>query len=159
MSATMRVSTTAISRTVSVRRRPAARGWGQGIRLEDGRMSWPTGSPTRGERFDDPIDDQIRHAIAWSEHCSADLARAAGIAAATLDRFMRGYDALTLGQAAKVAALLGLRLLDQGMVEGLARFWEKAGRPAISCPPNRLEATAWSRARRPGRAGAASRRA
>lgn len=161
MSATMRVCTTAISgaKTMSARRRPAARGWGQGVRLEDGRMSWPTGSPASGERFDDPIDDQLRHAIAWSEHASDDLARAAGISPAAIDRFMRGGDVLTLGQAARLAALFGLRLVDQAMIEGLSRFWTRAGRPAISCPPNRIEAAAWRRARTGGGATARRRRA
>ena len=161
MSATMRVSTTAISgaKTMSRRRPPAARGWGQCVNLDDGRTSWPTGSPPRGDRFDDPIDDQLRYAIAWSEHSSADLARAAGISPAAVDRFMQGGDVLTLGQAARLAALVGLRLLDQALIEGLSQFWTRAGEPMISCPSNSIAARAWRRAQREGRAGAVSRRA
>lgn len=126
----------------------AARGWGQGVRLEDGRMSWPTGSPTRGERFDDPIDDQLRHAIAWDPNSSHDLAIAAGISPVTIDQFMQGDDVLTLRQAARLAPLLGLRLADQAIIEGYVRVWDKAGQGAIACPPNRLVAAAVRRARR-----------
>lgn len=139
--AVVKVSKAAISaRRVSRSRRPAARGWGQGVRLEDGRMSWPTGSPTRGDRFDDPIGDQLRHAIAWDENSSHDLARAAKISAATIDEFMRGRDNLTIGQAGRLARLVGLRLADQAIIEGYIRAWEKAGRGIIHCPPNRLVA-------------------
>lgn len=143
MSVVMRASTT---KTIS-RRRPAARGWGQCVRLGNGGTTWPTGSPTRGGRFDDPIDDQLRHAIAWSDIASADLARAAGMSPATIDRFMRGGDVLTIGQAARLAALLGLRLADQAIVAGLGRVWERAGRRALSCPRNTVAAAAWRRAR------------
>ena len=161
MSATKRVSTTAISRakTMSGRRRPAARGWGQGVRLADGRMSWPTGSPTCGDRFDDPIDDQLRHAIAWSDNASADLARAAGISPAALDRFMQGDDVLSLKQAARLAPLLGLRLADQAVVLGFVRAWEQGGMGVIECPANPLVSAAVRRARRGGTATASRRRA
>jgi hypothetical protein len=139
--AVVKVSKAAISaRQGSRSRRPAARGWGQGVRLEDGRMSWPTGSPTRGERFDDPIDDQLRHAIAWDPNSSHDLAVAAGIPPATIDQFMQGDDVLTLRQAASLAPLLGLRLADQAIIEGFVRAWDRSGRGAIDCPPNRLVA-------------------
>lgn len=144
MSVVMRAGTT---KRIS-RRRPAARGWGQCVRLGNGATTWPTGSPTRGGRFDDPIDDQLRHAIAWSDTASADLARAAGMSPATIDRFMRGGDVLTIGQAARLAALVGLRLADQAIVAGLGRVWERAGGGVISCPPNTVAAAAWRRARR-----------
>ncbi len=140
--AIVKVSKAAISargtRAAARGRRPAARGWGQVVTLADGRTAWPTGSPRCGCRFDDPIDDQLRHGIAWSATSSHDLALAAGIEPATIDQFMRGGDVLTIGQSSRLARLVGLRLTDQAMIEGLAGFWHKAGEPVIRCPRNRL---------------------
>jgi plasmid maintenance system antidote protein VapI len=121
--------------------RPAARGWGQVVRLADGTATWPTGGRRGPFRFDDPIDEQLRHGIAWSDNSSGELARAAGISTATIDRFMRGADVLTIGQAARLARLLGLRLEDQATIDGLLAIWQRAGEPVIRCPRNRLAAS------------------
>jgi DNA-binding phage protein len=116
-----------------------ARGWGQMVYAADGSCSWPAGAPVRNTfRFDDPIDEQLRHGIACSRISSSEIARRAGLSAATIDRFMRGADCLSLRQAAMVAAQVGMRLAHQATIEGLAQVWENAGEPAIECPPNRL---------------------
>jgi hypothetical protein len=140
----VKVSKAAISargaRAAARGRRPASRGWGQVVTLADGSRTWPTG-PRRCEfRYDDPIDEQLRHGIAWSVNSSHELARAAGISTATIDRFMRGADVLTIGQAARLARLVGLRLADQAIIEGFVAVWQKAGEPVIRCPRNRLVA-------------------
>lgn len=117
----------------------ANRGWGQVVYREDGSSYWPEGVPARRQfAWSDPIEEQLRHGIAVDRNSSRDIAKAAGLPLARIDRFMRGEDCLTMGEAGRVAMLLGLRLVDQAFVEGLSRFWEKAGRPAIHCPPNRL---------------------
>ncbi len=135
------------------RGKKAARGWGQVTYAADGSWSWPAGVPRRMQfRFDDPIDEQLRHGIAWSRSSSRDLARAAGLSVALVDRFMRGADCLSMGQASRLAPLVGLRLADQAMIEGLAKFWEQAGEPAIHCPRNTLIMRAARRLRqRPAR--------
>jgi hypothetical protein len=102
-------------------------------------------------RFDDPIDDQLRHGIAWSRSSSHDLARAAGLSAALVDRFMRGADCLSLVQAARLAPLVGLRLADQSLIEGYLAAWERTGEPVVVCPPNRLVKRAAARLRRVAR--------
>jgi hypothetical protein len=123
----------------------AARGWGQIVYAADGSWSWPAGVPRRQFRFGDPIDDQLRAVIAWSRSSSHDLARAAGLPPALVDRFMRGADCLSLVQAARLAPLVGLRLADQALIEGYLTVWEQAGEPAIACPPNRLAKRAAAR--------------
>jgi hypothetical protein len=133
-------------------RRAAARGWGQIVYAADGSWSWPAGVPRRAVfRFDDPIDDQLRHGIAWSRSSSHDLARAAGLSAALVDRFMRGADCLSLVQAARLAPLVGLRLADQSLIEGYLAAWERTGEPVVVCPPNRLVKRAAARLRRVAR--------
>jgi hypothetical protein len=128
------------SRTAARGRRPVARGWGQVVHLADGTATWPTG-PRRCEfRFDDPIDEQLRVGIAWSATSSHELARSAGISTATIDEFMQGADVLTIGQAARLARLVGLRLEDQATIDGLLTVWQEAGEPVIRCPRNRLVA-------------------
>lgn len=115
----------------------ARRGWGQGVKI-GGRWTWPTGCPTRGQRFDDPIDDQLRHAIAWSPTGSHAIAARAGITAAAMDRFMRGADAFTLATAARVARIVGVRLIDQRRVEGYLEAAERGGQPIYVPRRNRL---------------------
>lgn len=135
---------TSTCRAVAGRGRSVAgRGWGQVVYHADGSSSWPAGVPIRNSfTWSDPIDEQLRHAIAVDRNSSRDIAEAAGLPLARIDRFMQGADCLTLAEAGRVAMLLGLRLADQAFVDGLSRFWEKAGRPAINCPPNRLSAAA-----------------
>lgn len=132
-------------------RRPA-RGWGQVIYGADGSWSWPAEAPRRTMfRFDDSIDDQLRHGIAWSRSSSSAIARAASLSPARIDRFMRGADCLSLGQAARIARLVGLRLEDQGLIEGLVAVWDGAGNPTIHCPENSLARRGWA-SRRTARA-------
>jgi hypothetical protein len=111
------------------------RGWGQGVYVPGHGWTWPTGSPTRGRRHDDPVDDQLRHAIAWHPQSSHTLARLAGLLPARMDAFMRGGDVLTIGQAARLARVVGVRLIDGGIVGGLVTTWDAAGRPAIRSTP------------------------
>lgn len=115
----------------------ARRGWGQGVKV-GARMTWPNGRPTRGERYDDPIDDQLRHAIAWSPIGSHAIAARAGITPATIDRFMRGADALSLATAARVARIVGVRLIDQRIAEGFIEAAERGGEPIYVPRRNRL---------------------
>lgn len=119
--------------------RGAVRGWGQVCYAADGSWSWPAGSRRRSEfRFDDPIDEQLRHGIAWSRSSSHSIARAAGVSPAVIDRFMQGADCLTLGDAARIAPLVGLRFADQSLIAGFINLWKRSGQPEIHCPPNRL---------------------
>ena len=135
-----------VSRAVAGGRKRAGRGgrgWGQVLFRENGTKYWPAGVPVRNAfMWSDPIDEQLRHAIAVDQNSSRDIAEAAGLPLARIDRFMRGEDCLTMAQAGRIAMLLGLRLADQARIEGYLRFWEKAGRPAIHCPPNRLSIAA-----------------
>jgi len=60
-----------------------------------------------------PIDVALREAIKRSGHTHYALGKLAGIAPASLDRFVSGERSLTLASAVKVAAALGLVLVDQ----------------------------------------------
>jgi DNA-binding phage protein len=60
------------------------------------------------------IDDQLREAIAASGRTHSDIGRAAGVNPGMILRFMARERTLRLDTAGKIAAALGLRLMDQG---------------------------------------------
>jgi len=60
-----------------------------------------------------PIDVALREAIKRSGQTHYGLGKLAGIAPAQLDRFVSGERSLTLASAVKVAAALGLVLVDR----------------------------------------------
>lgn len=60
------------------------------------------------------IDETLRKAIVASGRTHYELGRAAGVTPAQMDRFVSGERDFRLGQAAKVAAALGLVLRPAG---------------------------------------------
>ncbi len=122
------------------------RGWGQAVQGEHG-YEWPNGCGVCSFQFDDSLCDQLRSAIAWHERSSYAIAAAAGITRAAMDRFMQGDDdAISLRKAAAVARLVGHRLADQAIIDGLWNVYEKSGQRTFSVPRmNSLERRAWRR--------------
>jgi len=105
----------------------AARGWGQGVQVQ-GRWTWPTGCPHTGSNYMDSICDQLRHGIAWNRRSSASIAASARIEPAVIDAFMQGDDdALTFAEAARVARVVGKRLIDQRIATGLVEALDGRG--------------------------------
>ncbi len=56
------------------------------------------------------IDEQLRAAVAESKLSAYALAKESGVSAAVLSRFLSGERDITLGTAAKLAHVLGLKL-------------------------------------------------
>lgn len=102
---------------------------------------------TVGRNYFDTMCDSLRHHVARSGRRAAELSRAAGITQAALDRFMAGDDdAVSMSRAARLAQLVGVRLVDQGLIEKLLDVYTDAGDPTIRIPKvNSLERRAWRR--------------
>lgn len=117
-------------------RGPGGRGWGQRIDPTGYSLDvWPEDAPRRTElHFADPIDEQLRFGICGSQASSADIARAAGLKPSMIDRFMQGEDCLTMGQAAEIAPLVGMRLDLQSHIEAFIRAADRGKAKIIRMP-------------------------
>lgn len=124
------------------------RGWGQAVWVRGTGYQWPNGQSVANFDYTASLCDQLRYAIAHHARSSYAIAAAAGVSRAAIDRFMRGDDdAISLSKAAAVARLVGHRLSDQAVVEGLWGVYEQAGEPTVRLPRhNSLERRAWKEA-------------
>lgn len=144
----MKATTRRASRAGKIGSRP--RGWGQARWVDGCGYQWPNGRSSCDFRWDDSLCGQLRHAIAFHCRSSHDIAAAAGIEPTAIDRFMQGDDnAISFADASTVARLVGHRLQDQSIIDGLLTVWENTGEPSLSVPRcNRLERRAWRQAGR-----------